>query len=176
MQQRRFGRVVFNLFVILAIVVSLAIVGCDGDDGVNVQDLQNRTFVVDDASVINSAFTGLGGATLAFGTAVGNTVPFTLTLGNGAVITGTATLNTPLTCESDAAVDVNRDGDTTDAIDAQEDEDVCDGEVELERTDSQELFTFSNATSNKSATVTFSEGQTGTSSGTVTTGGGTVSQ
>jgi hypothetical protein len=89
-----------RLTTILLMLLILALMGCsdddDDDDDVTAGDLAGRTFVFTDAGFFDPALTGLS-ARLVFGTATGDTMPFTLTL-DGTVLTGTATIGSPLSC------------------------------------------------------------------------------
>ena len=89
-----------RLTTILLMLLILALMGCsdddDDDDDVTAGDLAGRTFVFADAGFFDPALTGLS-ARLVFGTATGDTMPFTLTL-DGTVLTGTATIGSPLSC------------------------------------------------------------------------------
>lgn len=93
-----------RLTTILVMLLTLALMGCssdDDDDDVTAGDLAGRTFVFADAGFFDPALTGLS-ARIVFGTATGNTLPFTLTL-DGTVLTGTATIGSPLSCPAAAA-------------------------------------------------------------------------
>jgi hypothetical protein len=93
-----------HLTTILLMLLILTLMGCsddDDDDDVAAGDLAGRTFVFADAGFFDPALAGLS-ARLVFGGATGNTLPFTLTL-DGTVLTGTATIGSPLSCPAAAA-------------------------------------------------------------------------
>jgi hypothetical protein len=93
-----------RLTAILVMILVLALMGCsddDDDDDVTAGDLEGRTFVFADAGFFDPALAGLS-ARLVFGTATGNALPFALTL-DGTVLTGTATIGSPLNCPAAAA-------------------------------------------------------------------------
>lgn len=94
-----------RLTTILLMLLILALMGCsdddDDDDDVTAGDLAGRTFVFTDAGFFDPALTGLS-ARLVFATATGDTMPFALTL-DGTLLTGTATIGSPLSCPAAAA-------------------------------------------------------------------------
>ena len=95
-----------RLTTILLMLLILALMGCsdddDDDEDVTAGDLAGRTFVFTDAGFFDPALTGLS-ARLVFGAATtDNTLPFSLTL-DGTVLTGTATIGSPLNCPAAAA-------------------------------------------------------------------------
>lgn len=167
MQQRRFGRVFMSLVAIVALIVPLAILGCDGDGGLSADDLAEQTFVFD-AVVLDPALAGAT-ATLVFGAATGNTLPFTLTV-DGTIVTGTATVGSLR-----LVFLVIVQGGTVNTFTF-----VVNNEFNLDTDKSQSgtqiTIIFINRDTGAQASFTITEGETGTSSGTVTTGGGTVSQ
>ena len=97
MRQRNFRRSLLDLIAIAGLIFLLSLVGCPDDDGGgdeldDATDLSGRTFNNLDLGVIDTNLEGETG-TLEFGPAVGNTLPFTLTIGND-TIGGTATVAT----------------------------------------------------------------------------------
>jgi hypothetical protein len=96
MRQRNFRRSLLDLIAIAGLIFLLSLVGCPDDDGggedVQATDLSGRTFNNLDLGVFDTNLEGQTG-TLEFGPAVGNTLPFTLTIGTD-TIAGTATVAT----------------------------------------------------------------------------------
>jgi len=167
MTQRRFGRTWLSLMAILVVIVSLAIIGCDGDDDeANCTDLQGLTFNIPAGTLSAQA------ATLVFGQCAGNTVPFTLTLADGTVINGTATI-TSIVGEIEQIL-VN--GVAQDSVDLGGELGVVEvgdtviiaDEVEIEEQDGQTIIRFIRG--DLTITFTFAEGDTG-STGTTGSGG-----
>jgi hypothetical protein len=138
-----------RLTTILMMILVLALMGCsdDDDDDVAAGDLTGRTFVFPDAGFFDPALTGLS-ARLVFGAASGNTLPFALTL-DGTVLTGTATIGSPLNCPAataeqpagtPAAFPVTITGPTGSGLVLNQNGDVCNG-TDVSLDDDELVFT-----------------------------------
>lgn len=161
MRQRNFRRSFLGLMALLVLVFSLALVGCDDDGGggedLEATDLAGRTFNNLDLGVINSNLEGQTG-TLAFGAAVDDTLPFTLTIGAN-TIRGTATVSSIEFLI--AAINGNTTGGTSVTIPGDPNEvtftvgDTFEVDADIETDGDRQIITFTNPNTDFSQDFTF---------------------
>jgi hypothetical protein len=152
MQSWNFRKSFLCFITIMVMVLALAFTGCSDDDDdeneVGAEDLEGRTFDFPGAVIFDPNLAGLN-ASLAFGAADGNEMPFTLTFNDpaGTELSGIATVGSPLNCPAAAAEQegelatfpVTISGGTAD-VEVAAGDDLCDG-IDVTFSDSTLLFT-----------------------------------
>jgi hypothetical protein len=167
MRQRNFRRSFLGLMALLALVFSLALVGCDDDGGggddLEATDLAGRTFNFPGLGALNPNLANVP-ATLVFGAAVGDTLPFTLTVA-GNTIRGTATVTSieflivEINGSITAGTFVTINGDPDDVTFTVGD--TFEIDADIERRDDADIITFSNPDTGDSIDFEFPPGETG---------------